>query len=161
MRRFATAIAIAAALAIPVAGLAAGVSAPAGATTATSSVVCSKLTGTITGSVKISSCTPHGPEGNTASGSTLGLEDGQPITWTPNGATTTTKVSFASGSGECPTSDSQYDVTGSVTAVTGTTSGPKADLGKTYVKVGDAVSITVCVTSSGAIENAKGTKIDL
>jgi hypothetical protein len=151
MRRFILAGATLITLSTPVA-LAVGASpASASASASASSISCASLKGTISGDITIAKCTPKTKGYAKASAATSSLASGAgTIKWSPNGKTTVITTTFSSkGQGPCKKGTSEYVAKGSVTGGTATNT-----------KVGDAVSVSVCVnTSSGAVTLAPKTTV--
>jgi hypothetical protein len=128
----------------------------AGTASAASSVACSKTTGKESGSVTITDCTPSaGKSYKKATVPALDLAEGGTITW--NGGATTTigdpDSSGGTGQGTCKKKNLEYFFSGVVTAASTSGAGIPA--------VGDAVSASACLSSSGKISLAPGTVLEL
>lgn len=153
MRRLLMAAGIAATAAVPVSLATAGMaSGPAGAA-GSSSVTCAKLSGKDTGNVTITKCTPKSKTNKKATASALQLAGGSgTATWSPSGQTTTVTDTFTAASpNNCPTGQTEYTISGSVTGGT-----------STYTHTGDTVSADVCLNSkTGAVTLLKGTTLGI
>ncbi len=120
---------------------------------ASSSVSCKKLTGTVTGNITISKCKPKNSQYVSATGATSSLETGGPVTWSPSKQTTSSSTTVSSpGQGACAAGSTEEDATGTVTA---------QSKHNKYTKVGDVVSLRVCVDGSGNISLVPNTKAEL
>jgi hypothetical protein len=123
--------------------------ASAAANVAKSSVSCSQLTGTETGNTTISDCTPVKKGYVSATAPTLSLASGGgTVTWSTNNLTTIITVTFASGtSPKCAAGSTNYVAKGKVTGGTAK-----------YTHKGDAVKVSVCLSSGGAVTLTPGSK---
>ena len=109
-------------------------------------IACKVITGNVTSSVKFKKCT-----GNTGGGSKAfpaASLTGGTVKWL-NGKKTTVALTITSGDpARCAAGTSEYDVVGSTTAdTTGS------------AKIGGAVKASVCVTGTGDVSLAAGTKL--
>ena len=107
---------------------------------------CSKLTGTVGATGSITGCT--GNTGGSGSFPTVPASSAT-VTWA-NGDTTTASFNYATVSSStqtCPSADSEYKITGTVSAdTTGS------------IPVGSGLKGFVCLTSSGSLSLAPTTK---
>jgi len=156
MRRLLLASTAVITFAVP-ASLAVTAAAPGTAGAASAAPTCKKLTGSVTSNdITITKCSPKGKADKpykTATGSVTTLENGSGnITWN-GGATTAVSVQFTEAStDDCPGSDSEYTITGSVTG---------GSTGNTYTASGQTISADVCVTGSLSFTLLKKTEMDL
>ena len=152
MRRFPVAIALVAALAVPGAAVV-GLSGTAGAGNAVLGTSCAKLTGTATTTVTISSCVPFQATYASASAGAASLALGGTLKWKSSNKTTIIAAPTLT-----PITPANCAVAGSteekaVGAITGGTA--------TYTKKGAKFTASVCLSPSGALSLAKGTKATL
>ena len=149
MRRFPVAVALVAALAVPSAAVV-GLSGTAGAGNAVLGTSCAKLSGTITGTVTISTCSPKLATYASASAKSSSLATGGTLKWKTSGKTTIiakpTLTTVATPN--CTVAGSSEEK--AVGAITGGTA--------TYTKKGTTFRASVCISPSGALSLAKGTK---
>ncbi len=148
MRRMIISMVAAAAMAVPASVAVVGVATPAWAA---SSLSCASVKGSVSGSVTIGKCDITKAEKaayKDAVGTVSALAGGGPVRWT-GGATTVTSITSTTspGQGSCKTGATEEIATGTVTG------------GNAIVtKVGDAVSVKVCVKAkNGKISIAPGT----
>jgi hypothetical protein len=157
MRRFSLVAATVVALAVPasLATVAVAGSAYAGG----SSITCKGLKGTITGTVTISKCTPTGGKGyKTASGAATSLASSGTLTW--KSSKNTTDISGGTATQVTPVTCKGKTGAGGEYTFTATVSGGTAS-GPGTPQVGDAVSATACIGSTGKITLLTGTVMSL
>jgi len=149
MRRFPVAIALVAALAVPSAAVV-GLSGTAGAGNAVLGTSCAKLTGTATTTVTISTCSPKLATYASAKGTSSALTNGGTLTWSTSKKTTVIAKPTLTGVSPvtCTVAGSLEEK--AVGKITGGTA--------TYTKAGTYFRATVCVSPTGALSLAPGTK---
>ena len=151
MRRVLVIAATAVAMSIPasVAVVATSTSAFAASTT-----TCAKVKGTSTGTVALSKCVVPKVDKKTyhaLTASSAALANGATATWTGGATVTVAKPVLTPGT-HCAVGNTDLIATSSVTA---STSDPAV------VKVGDTVSLHVCVNAKGKISLAPGSNVQI
>ena len=119
------------------------------------SLTCAKLKGTTTGPVSASKCSVSKADKKLfktlTAPSAISLATGGTLTWTSSGETVNIgSPNLVSGSGGCPTKDTEEIATGTVTGGT-----------STVTNAGDTFRADVCIAGNGNVKNAKGSVIDL
>ena len=115
---------------------------------------CKKVVGTVTGNITISKCKPKNSQYVSATGATASLETGGAFTWTPSKKTSASDNTTVSspGQGGCAAGSTEEDATGTITS---------RSKGNTYTRIGQVISLRVCVDGSGNITLVPGTKAEI
>ena len=146
MRRLVMASAVIIALSVPIT---VGTVALAGPATAASGIQCKGIKGNIAGNVTISKCKPSGGAGyKTATGVATSLASSGTLTWSKSGATTT--IHGGSATAVSPNKCAPAKGGGGEFTFTATVSAAST-VGTGIPAVGDSVSATACISSTGAI----------
>jgi hypothetical protein len=152
MRRLILVVAAVATVALPTSIAVVAAAPQAGATV---TLTCAKLKGTTNGPVTASKCAVSKADKKLykklTAPSAISLATGGTLTWSSSGQTVTIgSPALSSGSGHCPSKDTEEIATGTVTGGT-----------SAVTHAGDSFRVDVCISSKGKISNAKGTVVDL